>query len=247
MQIPDYLSLSVFEQCPVGMVWTDLKERIVFVNTRFCEQTGYLHEELLGKNVELLKSGRHSEKFHANISETLRSGREWVGRIENKRKDGTLYSAKATITPIRHPETGEVTHYASTQEDLAQCEELEARLRQSQRFESLGVLAGGIAHEFNNILTPLFGYLDLIRTAAPSPQAHRYVDHAERSAQRARQLISQILAFSRQVDQGDERVDLRLIVKESLKLAQSLFPSTVDVRCGVGSSDLSVVVDPELM
>ncbi|MBL4848850.1 MAG: PAS domain S-box protein [Planctomycetes bacterium] len=244
MTFPDYLLTSVLEQSPVGMVWTDLEGIVLYVNPHFCGLSGYTPDELTGQSVELVRSDRQSESFHENLWETIRGGQEWVGRFDNKRKDGSIYSVKATITPIRHPETGEISHYASTHEDLTQYEELRKSLRQSQRFESLGVLAGGMAHEFNNILTPIFGYLDLIRSASPNPQAQRYVDHAERAAERARQLIAQILAFSRQVSPGDEQVDLRLVIKESLKLVRSLFPSNVEISCEVGEAALTAVVNP---
>ena len=111
-------------------------------------------------------------------------------------------------------------------------EELESELRQTQKLETVGVLAGGMAHEFNNILLPIFLYTEqAIHDSSPDSSVHGNLERVLKSAKRAKGLIQQILTFSRQTDkQKYKPVDVRLIVDEALELLRALIPSTVELR-----------------
>ncbi len=111
-------------------------------------------------------------------------------------------------------------------------EEVESKLRQAQKLETVGVLAGGMAHEFNNILLPIFLYTE--QAIHDLPEQSPIQNHLKRilkSAKRAKSLIQQILAFSRQTDRQEYKpVDVKLIVEEALELLRALIPSTVALR-----------------
>ena len=119
---------------------------------------------------------------------------------------------------------------------------LEARLRQSQKLETVGTLAGGIAHDFNNILTPILGYSELARMEVPndSPVAD-YLDRIETASTRARNLVKQMLAFSRQSE--EEKVPLKLapVVEEVVQLIRSSIPSTIAIKTAI-DQDCGIVV-----
>lgn len=225
------------------MILTDLAANIVRVNARFRELCGYEEAELIGERPSRLKSGTFPEVEYKRLWETLRRGETWRGRFQNRHKDGSVYLVRATIVPIR---TGpKVTHYLGTHEDLRELHELEEALRRSQRLESLGVMAGGIAHEFNNLLTPIFGYTDLVRALEPQFQVQRYLDHIEHAAQRARDLVGQILAFSREVASGEKIVNPNLLVRETLKLARSTLPPAVEmIETRESEAETRVRLDP---
>ncbi|MBU0964847.1 MAG: transporter substrate-binding domain-containing protein [Proteobacteria bacterium] len=126
--------------------------------------------------------------------------------------------------------------------------ELANLLRQSQKMEAIGTLAGGIAHDFNNILTPILGYADMVRDEMPlySPQAEN-LNHVIRAAKRAKELVQQILAFSRQTEEDRKPVQIQLVVKEALKLLRASIPSTIqihkqlDPNCGLVLADASQI------
>ena len=126
--------------------------------------------------------------------------------------------------------------------------ELANLLRQSQKMEAIGTLAGGIAHDFNNILTPILGYADMVRDELPpdTPQAEN-LTHVIRAAKRAKELVQQILAFSRQTEEDRKPVQIQLVVKEALKLLRASIPSTIQIKkhldpnCGLVLADASQI------
>ncbi len=124
---------------------------------------------------------------------------------------------------------------------------LEANLRQSQKMQAIGTLAGGIAHDFNNILTSILGYASLVREQCPeASQITADVDQIIAAGQRARQLVRQILTFSRQREGNRQVIQAELLVKEALKLLRASIPSTIEIRQRV-EPDCMVVADPALI
>lgn len=128
--------------------------------------------------------------------------------------------------------------------DLSERKKIEDQLRQAQKMEAIGTLAGGVAHDFNNILSAIFGYTDLARLEAAGNERLR--DHLTgiiKAAQRARELVSQILAFSRKTRSEKHPLQLSPIVKETLKLLRSTLPSTIDIRQRI-DSEHTIFADP---
>jgi signal transduction histidine kinase/CheY-like chemotaxis protein len=123
--------------------------------------------------------------------------------------------------------------------------ESEARLRQSQKMEAVGVLAGGIAHDFNNILFPIIGFAEMIaEDVPPESESHTFIQEVLHAAIRARDLVKQILSFSRQNEIVSEPVILSSIVKEALKLMRASIPSTIEIRQNIDNNCGQVLSDP---
>jgi PAS domain S-box-containing protein len=126
-------------------------------------------------------------------------------------------------------------------------DKLEARLRQAQKMEAIGTLAGGIAHDFNNILTPIIGYAELALLGIPEGQALRNdLLQIHKAGQRAKDLVKQILSFSRQTEQEKKPVRIGPIMKEALKLLRASLPTTIEVRQDVApdAACSTVIADP---
>ncbi len=142
-----YLATAI-EQTNDTIVITKTDGTIQYTNPAFETITGYTRKEAVGGNPRVLKSGVHDDAFYRDLWGTIQSGKVWTGRFVNKRKDGALFHEEATISPI-FDDTGEVVAYVAVKRDITDHVALESQLRQSQKLESIGQLAAGIAHEIN--------------------------------------------------------------------------------------------------
>lgn len=122
------LRTAALEAAANGMVITDTKGRIQWVNPAFTRLTGYSAAEALGQNPRILKSGVHSQPFYKRMWDTILSGQIWAGEVYNRRKDGSIYPEEMTITPIRSPE-GEITHFVAVKQDVTERKQREEQLR----------------------------------------------------------------------------------------------------------------------
>ena len=140
---------------------SDAAGAIAYVNPAFERATGYSRAEALGRNPRFLKSGHQDNAFYRALWETISSGKTWRGRMVNKRKDGTLYTQGSTISRVLDVD-GNVTSYVAVSQDVTSVLALEAQLLHAQKMEAVGRLAGGVAHDFNNVLSVILSYAELI-------------------------------------------------------------------------------------
>jgi signal transduction histidine kinase len=154
----------------------------------------------------------------------------WYGRIEQRRTSGTVTIADTRIYPISN-QKGEVISYVCTQRDITHETHMETQLHRAQKMEAIGTLASGIAHDFNNILTGLIGHAELAGKEAPAKsRTKERIDYILTASLRARDLVNQILTYTRQSEQTHEPVEIRLIVKEALKLLQATLPAEIKIQ-----------------
>ena len=234
------------EQISEGIMITDANWNILYANPAFARITGYAREEIIGLHSRVLESDKHGTNFYGRIRETLSRGEGWSGRLINKKKDGTLYEAEVTASAIQN-KAGTIINYVSIHRDVTREVQLEKELRQAQKMESIGTLAGGIAHDFNNILTPIIGYTEMAQTKVPEGSVlRRNLDRVLQAGFRAKDLVRQILTFSRQAEQEKKPVQITPIIKEALKLLRSTLPTTIEIcqKITIGPGGDVVLADP---
>ncbi len=236
------LSLAL-EQAAEEIIITDPEGMIEYVNPAFEKITGYSRQEAIGRTPRLVKSGVHDRAFYERLWGTIKRGEIWTGRITNRHKKGMLIQEDATISPIVSS-AERITGFISLKRDITEEVKLEGKLRQAQKMEAIGTLAGGIAHDFNNILGAMMGYTELARLKAADPQIHSYLDQVLKACNRSRDLVNQILTFSRQREQEKKPVTVTPIVKEAMKLLRSSCPSTVEIRQAYNVDRDIVLADP---
>jgi PAS domain S-box-containing protein len=228
------------EEC---IIITDNKGNIQYLNPAFERITGYRYEEVIGKNPGLVKSGKHDEPFYKDIWDTITGGKVWRGHFINKKKDGTLYEEEASISPIRDI-TGNITNYVAVKRDVTQEIKLKNQLRHAQKIEAIGTLAGGIAHDFNNILSGLMGYAELTLLEDHNITViHTYVNRILKGCNRAKDLVKQILTFSRQSEQTKEVLEISSIIREAIKLPRATLPSTIEIRENIENNAGIILAD----
>lgn len=236
--------ISAIEQSSEIIVITDIDGTIQFVNTAFENITGYSRREAVGQNPRILKSGHHDQAFYKILWDTILAGRRWTGRLTNKRRDGALYTAECSISPVMAP-TGEIANFIWIARDITRNLELEKRVEQSQRMEAIGSLAGGIAHDFNNLLFPIIGMAEILLEDIPEgSQNHDNLIEIYTAARRAGELVKQILFFSRQAEHKKMPIRVQRVCQEVLKLVRSTLPSTISIEQNIQADCGLVMADP---
>jgi PAS domain S-box-containing protein len=235
---------EVVTHSPNIVMIMDTQRRIQYVNPAFERITGVSADEVMGQTPSLLVNGMQDQAYFDEMWNTIRTGNQWSGRISNQRPDGRRYHVEADIIPIKSQD-GQIENFAVIMRDITHEEEMTARLRQAQKMEAIGTLAGGIAHDFNNILTALLGFSELgLMSSAKESRAHDHFGAIYDAGQRAKDLVAQILTFSRLNEECHKPIHLHAILKEALKLLRSTLPSTITFETDICRENIYVMADP---
>jgi PAS domain S-box-containing protein len=221
--------------------------KIITTNKKASEQTGYTREELCAMSVPDLDP-TFSMDERDDYQDRLNTEGPYTVESVHRRKNGTIFPVEILVDRIEF-ERNEyhltfVTDITERKEAEKDRSKAKARLIHSQKMEALGTLAGGIAHDFNNILSGILGHATLAKRASiEDSNISRYIHQILTAGMRAKDLVGQILAFSRQTMVRKEPVDIGLIIKEVVKLLQVSLPSTIEIRHRIPSNLGMVLAD----
>jgi len=237
------LSLAV-EHLPDAVVITDPDGNIEYVNSAFSFITGYELKEAIGKTPRILKSGEHSDEFYEELWKTILSGEVWSGHFRNKRKDGKLYDDETTISSLKNDD-GAITNYVAIKRDITNELLLEEKLQQANKMESIGVLAGGIAHQFNNLLQTILGHNELLSFEVKgSTRGLMSVMQIKTSAMRAAELTKELLTFSKKDFMNLTELDINNLIVSIAEDVLSHFSQKIKVNFRL-SSDVGNIMGDE--
>ncbi len=242
----EHIFRNLFDLSPQAITLTRLDDgTLINVNRRFCEIVKFDQAAIIGRTSTEMKF--YSPAARKRFVQQLTDGanHEVLGlEMTIQAKDGSNVQVQlfARIIEVR-----DVKYIIAIMHDVTEQRKLERQVRQAHKMEAIGTLAGGIAHDFNNILSAIVGYAELLRMDAPeNTPPRRYLDKILSSADRAKNLVSQILTFSRQSDSSLQSVQPKLIIKEVLKLMRASLPSNIEIQ-GIMESDAHVLADPTLI
>ncbi len=241
---------AIFNASTDALVLRDAEFRIVDVNSTYEAWTGISREQAIGADRVLANPPGVNERVKAMHGRVL-AGEPIALETQLLHRDGSFRELELRGMPIRHRGAPHVLYAGRdiTQRKRAESERqaLEAQLRQAQKMEAIGLLTGGIAHDFNNILTSILGYIVLAGerdAAAADPKLLQYLEQAQRASLRARDLIQQMLTFSRGTRGEPRPLDLPSLVRDGLKLIGATLPSTMVVDVHLDREVPAVMADP---
>ena len=221
--------VAAINQISEAILITDTQGVIQFANPTFEKMTMFSCREVIGKRLDLILKGDNFKELFYRITKSLLAGKIWSGTTLSRRKDDSLYHEHLVISPLKNNDN-EIVNFIIVKRDITQELKLEEQLRQSQKLQAIGTLAGGIAHDFNNILMGMQIYTEILLKKIPAASnEHDILRKILTAETRAKDLIKQILTFSRITDNGQEKLQIHIIIKEDLKLIESTFPSMLKI------------------
>ena len=216
----DLLRFSEVMQHTVNPIQiTDARGSIIFVNPAFERVSGYSQKELLGRNPSVLNSGRHSADFWKGIWKSILEGKEWVGQVQNKRKSGELFYTELVISPIID-DYDKVVGFLGAHRDITEQKRLEEQLVRSQKLETFGTLAAGIAHEVGNPLTSISSIVQVIQRTSKDEFAQEKLELVKNQINRIAKIIRELVDFSRPSAYEVKLSDVNAIIRDAMNIVQ---------------------------
>lgn len=198
---------------------TDAQGRMVYVNPAFEKSTGYTREELIGQNPSIVSSKKYSKEFWGKVWGIISAGKIWQGEIENRRKDGSSLFTQVLISPIVDPE-GKVVGYLGSHRDITEQKQLEQQLMHSQKMESMGTLAAGIAHEVGNPLTSISSVVQVLQRTVTDEYAKEKLGLVQSQVHRITKIIRDLVDFSRPSNYQLQPTSIVSNVKEAVEIVK---------------------------
>lgn len=239
---------TAIEQAAESVIISDKRGIVQYINPAFERISGYTQKDIVGHHLRILKSDKHEEIFFRKMWNIISRGEVWAGRIKNRMKDGTLYEFETRISPVRDS-SGEIINFVSVNRDITQQVELEAKLQRAQKMEALGLLAGGVAHDLNNVLSGIVSYPDLILMDLPekSPLKKPLLT-IKSSGEKAAEIVQDLLTLARRGVSTTEILNLNDVLADYLKSPEHLKLTTnypgVHIEASIDTNLLNIKGSP---
>jgi PAS domain S-box-containing protein len=236
IQIEDQLKMlsQSVEQSPAGIIITGLDGKIEYVNNAFTKISGYKSEEAVGQSPAVLKSGKQPPEFYKTLWETIKSGKKWHGEILNKKKNGDLYWADVSISPILNAK-GSITNFVSVQEDISEKKKMiddliaaKEKAEESDRLKS--AFLANMSHEIRTPMNGIMGFTELLKEPKlTGSEKSEYIKIIQKSGQRMLGTINDLIEISK-IESGALELQLSQVsINEQLNYIYNFFkPETAN-------------------
>ncbi|MEW5900925.1 MAG: PAS domain S-box protein, partial [Acidobacteriota bacterium] len=220
---------TILDSVVDGILVADIETKKFYTgNKAICQMLGYSLEEIKNLGVPDIHPEKDLPYVLKQFEKQSREGSSLARHIPLKRRDGSVFytDVNSSLLTFRRK-----TYLVGVFRDITEEEKLEERLIRTEKMESLGRLAGGIAHDFNNILSSILGYAELVMDDVPKGTlTHENLEQVLLAGKRGKEIVKQILAFSRQEKQERVPVQVRRVVEETAKLLRASIPSSIEMR-----------------
>ena len=219
---------ALLDQAQDAILVRDLNQNILFWNKGAEHLYGWTAEEAIGKNAEELIYKERSAQFDAARQAVIQNG-EWKGEVHQSRRDGTEIIVESRWTLVRD-ESDTPASILVINTDVTEKKRMEAQFLRAQRMESIGTLAGGIAHDLNNVLSPILMAIDMLQLKTTDETSKRWFEVLRANAERGANMVRQVLSFARGVE--GERVALqpKHLIKEIVKILRETLPKSIEIN-----------------
>ncbi len=210
-----HLLSTAVEKSPLYIVITDINGNIEYVNPKFTVQTGYSFEEVKGRNMRILQSGKQNKEFYREMWDTILSGKDWSGEMINKKKNGELYWENASIASIADDE-GNITHFIGIKEDITEKKKINEELikakekaEESDRLKS--AFLANMSHEIRTPMNGILGFTGLLKEPhLADDEKNQYIDIIGKSTNRLLNTLNDIIDISK-IEAGQVEVKLSVV------------------------------------
>ncbi|MEC4819655.1 MAG: response regulator, partial [Scytonema sp. PMC 1069.18] len=217
-----------------AIIVKDLDKQIRFWNKGAEHLYGWLAQEAIGKNVDVLLYRSETASQLQNIQQSLAECGSWQGELSQVDKEGNVLIVSSRWTLMRDRD-GKPKSILTVNTDITEKKQLESQVLRAQRLESIGTLAGGIAHDLNNILTPILATAQLLQLKLPNTdeRTQRMFQAIESNAKRGAALVKQVLQFARGVDGKRTIVPVKNLFSEIEQMVHETFPKSIKISTQV--------------
>jgi PAS domain S-box-containing protein len=219
---------ALLDQAQDAILVRDLNHTILFWNKGAEKIYGWTATEASGKNASELLYKDHSEQFDAAREAILQHG-EWKGEVHQVRRDGAEIIVESRWTLVRD-EQGQPKSILVINTDITDKKRTESQFLRAQRMESIGTLAGGIAHDLNNVLSPILMAIDMLQLKAADESSKKWLDVLRTNAERGGNMVRQVLSFARGVEGERVAIQPKHLVKEIVKMLRETLPKSIEIN-----------------
>ena len=219
---------ALLDQAQDAILVRDLNQNILFWNKGAEHIYGWTAQEAVGKNAKDLMFKESSKQFDVARQEVLKNG-EWKGEVHQIRSDGAEIIVESRWTLVRD-DRGLPKSILVINTDITEKKRMESQFLRAQRMESIGTLAGGIAHDLNNVLSPILMAIDMLQLKVTDEESRRWFEVLRANAKRGGDMVRQVLSFARGVE--GERVALqpKHLIKEIVKILRETLPKSIEIN-----------------
>jgi len=210
---------SISENTVNPLQITNLEGKMIYVNPAFVKISGYSKEELLGSDPKIFGSNKHGKRFWKKMWETISSGKVWSGEVENKKKNGEPFYTQLLISPILDNEKN-VTSYFGIHRDITEKKMLEKQLIHTQKMESMGTLAAGVAHEVGNPLASISALVQVVLRSTSDDFTKEKLSLIRSQINRISKIIRDLVDFSRPSNYKLQLTDINKQLNEAVDIIE---------------------------
>ena len=233
---------SLLDKAQDAIMVCDLQFQVLFWNKGAERMYGWALNEVLGKTLDELVLRGHPGRL-GEIREALEASDEWITETSHTRQDGRELTVESRWTLVRD-DRGKPDYYLVIITDITEKRKAEEQLLRAQRMESIGTLAGGIAHDLNNVLSPILMAVEMLQLKNRDPEIERWLEVIRKSSERGADLIKQVLTFARGLEGRRVSVQLKYLVKDIVKVIAETLPKSINVEYKIAPDIRPILADP---